>query len=204
MFDKISGKADEIRDKILHWIGLNPDGSVLDEDRWEKVRRAVAGIGIAIGTWTISSKFAKILSALGIGDTVGNLQAALGLTIGITGIWFGYKGFSAIVDGNGSWLDWLTAGLGSMAGTAGLAAMLLKTKLGQELGIGGSLTIGLGLTIMFEGIGILVEGIKEKDLRKAVLGAVGTIGGIALITVPFALKLVGEKWRRISRAKRSL
>ena len=189
MFEKISGEADKIRDTILNWFGLNPDGTVFDPKRWEENLSLIGAIGTAILSWKISSGFAKALTALGFGDKASNLRAALGFTIALTGIWFAYRGVSALIDGNGDWIDWLQALGGAVAGVVGILSVLKETGIYNVLGAGKSIVAAIGFTLLLTSMGLLIEGIKEKDVKKAIMGAIGAFGGVITIAVPLVLNL---------------
>ena len=77
MMDRISNKATEIRDKILDWLGVT-DGTYKNLKRIGEIAGA---IGIALGTWKISSTITNLLKNLGILKGKQHFQLAFGITL---------------------------------------------------------------------------------------------------------------------------
>lgn len=192
-FNKINDTAAEIRDKMLSWLGLNPDGTVLDQTRWEHVLTAVKGIGVAIAAWTVSSGALKFLAALGVLEKTQAMTMAFGLTLAITGIYFAYQGIKKLVDGKTDLLSWVEALGGTFTSALGLASVIKAAKVGANLSWGNSLAIGFGITMLVTGIWFIADAIKNKDWKAALEGTISAAIGVLTIvpSVKIALSKVG-------------
>lgn len=190
--DSVRNKATEIRDKMLEWLGFkrtDKGGWELEEgfNNFRKILEVVQGIGLAIGTWKVSSTIAKLLSALGIVNNKNGLQFATGLTFAVTGAFFLWNGTKHLMDGNWDLFTILETMFGGGATTIGIASMLKATKLGKIISWGQALTVGLGITFAIQGFEILTSGISTGDIKKTIIGALELVGGIA---IPIATTIV--------------
>lgn len=196
----ISGKAQEIRDKMLEWLGFvrNDDGTwKLGEGltNFEKIKDVVQIIGVALGTWKIASTITDFMKSFGIFGT-GNkanqkaFQVAFGLTMTLTGIFAQYKGTKHMLEGNIDLFTLLETLLGTGAGAFGIASILKATKLGKQLGFTNSLKIGLGIMLAIQGVQILIDGLKNNDIRNQIVGALETGFGVGLAVTAFSGNIV--------------
>lgn len=187
MMGSISGKAQEIRDKILDWLGVT-DGSYKNLKRiWD----AVVAIGIAIASWKISSSILKFLNTLGL---IKNLSAALriaaGVSIALGGAWLIYKGIKQAIDDGGltseSILRILSGGL--IVG-AGLSLAFKKIT---PLRIAAGITLALGSVLLeYNGIKKLLSGdLSTKTLLELLGGSAGLGVSTFLLTKNIKLALI--------------
>lgn len=175
MMGAINGKAQQIRDKMLEWLGVT-DGSY---SNLKKIWEIAKAIGIAFTTWKISSTLFDLLSKLKIFN--GNsFQMAFGMTLSLTGIYLLYKGTKRLLNGDIDLFSILeTIGGGAMS-TFGIANMLRAINNGKTFSWGRSLKIGLGITLAIQGFEVLTDGIKTKDIKKTILGALELTGALGL------------------------
>ena len=188
--ESISGKAQEIRDKMLEWLGFerNDDGTwKLKEGltNFEKIKDVVETIGIALGTWKIASaitNFMKSFGLLGTGDASKQkgFQIAFGITMLLTGIFAQYKGTQHMLNGDIDLFTLLETVLGTGAGAFGIASILKATNIGKQIGFAKSLQVGLGVMLTFQGIQVLTDGLKNNDVRNQIVGALETGIGMGL------------------------
>lgn len=167
MMDRISNKATEIRDKILDWLGVT-DGTYKNLKRIGEVATAV---GIALGTWKISSAITNLLKNLGILKGKQNFQLAFGITLLATGIFAQYKGTKHLLDGDIDLFTLLETFLGTASGAFGIVSILKATKLGKSLSLGNKLKVGFGVMLGIQGVQVFLDGINEGDIKKTLLGA---------------------------------
>ena len=167
MMDRISNKATEIRDKILDWLGVT-DGTYKNLKRIGEVATAV---GIALGTWKISSAITNLLKNLGILKGKQNFQLAFGITLLATGIFAQYKGTKHLLDGDIDLFTLLETFLGTASGALGIVSILKATKLGKSLSLGNKLKVGFGVMLGIQGVQVFLDGINEGDIKKTLLGA---------------------------------
>ena len=165
--DEISNKATEIRDKILDWLGVT-DGTYKNLKRIGEVATAV---GIALGTWKISSAITNLLKNLGILKGKQNFQLAFGITLLATGIFAQYKGTKHLLDGDIDLFTLLETFLGTASGAFGIVSILKATKLGKSLSLGNKLKVGFGVMLGIQGVQVFLDGINEGDIKKTLLGA---------------------------------
>lgn len=176
--DEISNKATEIRDKILDWLGVT-DGTYKNLKRIGEVATA---IGIALGTWKISSTITNLLKNLGILKGKQNFQLALGITLLATGIFAQYKGTKHLLNGDIDLFTLLETFLGTAGGALGIVSILKATKLGKSLSLGNKLKVGFGVMLGIQGVQVFFDGISEGDISKALLGA---FEGVTSLSVAF-------------------
>ena len=167
MMDRISNKATEIRDKILDWLGVT-DGTYKNLKRIGEVATAV---GIALGTWKISSAITNLLKNLGILKGKQNFQLAFGITLLATGIFAQYKGTKHLLNGDIDLFTLLETFLGTASGAFGIVSILKATKLGKSLSLGNKLKVGFGVMLGIQGVQVFLDGINEGDIKKTLLGA---------------------------------
>lgn len=178
MMDSISNKATEIRDKILDWLGVT-DGTYKNLKRIGEIAGA---IGIALGTWKISSAVTNLLKNLGVLKGKQSFQLAFGITLLATGIFAQYKGTKHLLDGDVDLFTLLETFLGTSAGALGLVNILKATKLGKSLSLGNKLKFGFGVMLGIQGVQVFLDGINEGDIKKTLLGA---FEGITSLSVAF-------------------
>lgn len=167
LMDRVSNKATEIRDKILDWLGVT-DGTYKNLKRIGEVATA---IGIALGTWKISSTITNLLKKLGILKGHQAFQLAFGITLLATGIFAQYKGTKHLLDGDIDLFTLLETFLGTSAGAFGIVSILKATKLGKSLSLGNKLKVGFGIMLGIQGAQVFLDGISEGDIKKTLLGA---------------------------------
>lgn len=176
--DKISNKATEIRDKILDWLGVT-DGTYKNLKR---IGEVVAAVGIALGTWKISSAVTNLLKNLGVLKGHQAFQLAFGITLLATGIFAQYKGTKHLLDGDIDLFTLLETFLGTTSGTFGIVSILKATKLGKSLSLGNKLKVGFGVMLGIQGVQVFLDGISEGDIKKTLLGA---FEGVTSLTIAF-------------------
>ncbi len=204
--DSISGKAQEIRDKMLEWLGFvrNDDGTWrLGEGltNFEKILDVVKAIGFAIGTWKLASTFTNLLKNLGIlgtGDIARQraFQIAFGITLTVTGFYLLYKGIKHILEGN---VDLFTI-LETIAGGAmgGLGIVSLLKGIVPSLPVGKAIRIVFGIELLIGSAFLEYQGIKKvlsgdlstKTLLELVGGSAGLGVSTFLLTKNIKLSLV--------------
>ena len=125
----ISGKAQEIRDKMLEWLGFHRT----DEGGWElnegltnmeKIFDVVKTIGIALASWKVSSTITDLMKNLGIINQTQSFKIAFGLTLLLTGIYAQYKGTEHLLDGDADLFTILQTLLGTAGGTFGIVSLI--------------------------------------------------------------------------------
>ena len=171
LMDSVSNKATEIRDKMLDWLGFERDddgGWKLKEGltNFEKILDVASAIGIAIGTWKVSSTITNLLKNLGILKGKQNFQLAFGITLLATGIFAQYKGTRHLLDGNVDLFTLLETFLGTASGAFGIVSILKATKLGKSLSLGNKLKVGFGVMLGIQGVQVFLDGINEGDIKK--------------------------------------
>lgn len=176
--DKISNKATEIRDKILDWLGVT-DGTYKNLKR---IGEVVAAVGIALGTWKISSAVTNLLKNLGVLKGHQAFQLAFGITLLATGIFAQYKGTKHLLDGDIDLFTLLETFLGTTSGAFGIVSILKATKLGKSLSLGNKLKVGFGVMLGIQGVQVFLDGISEGDIKKTLLGA---FEGVTSLSVAF-------------------
>lgn len=187
LMDSVSNKATEIRDKMLDWLGFERDddgGWKLKEGltNFEKILDVASAIGIAIGTWKVSSTITNLLKNLGILKGKQNFQLAFGITLLATGIFAQYKGTRHLLDGNVDLFTLLETFLGTASGAFGIVSILKATKLGKSLSLGNKLKVGFGVMLGIQGVQVFLDGINEGDIKKTLLGA---FEGVTSLSVAF-------------------
>lgn len=187
LMDSVSNKATEIRDKMLEWLGFKRD----DDGTWklkegltnfEKILDVVKLIGIALGTWKVSSLITDLFKNLGILKKTQSFQIAFGLTLLFTGLYAQYKGTTHLLDGDVDLFTVLETLLGTASGAFGIVSILKATKSRKSLSLGNKLKVGFGLMLGIQGVQVFLDGISEGNIQKIILGALEgvTSFGIAL------------------------
>lgn len=174
MLDKIHDKSKEIRDKWLDWLGVT-DGTY---DNLKKILEIVKAIGIAFLTWKISSTIFDLLKKLNIFK--GNsFQMAFGLTLAVSGLYLLWKGTKRLLNGDVDLFSILETIAGGAMSTFGIANILRSINNGKVFSWGRSLMIGFGITLAVQGVEVLMDGVKKRDIGKIILGGTETIAGVA-------------------------
>lgn len=195
----ISGKAQEIRDKMLEWLGFHRT----DEGGWElnegltnmeKIFDVVKTIGIALASWKVSSTITDLMKNLGIINQTQSFKIAFGLTLLLTGIYAQYKGTEHLLDGDADLFTILQTLLGTAGGTFGIVSLINSTKYGKLLNLGQKVQIGLGIMMLIQGMQVAITGISEGDITKQILGALqsgfgGFLVGNSIGGLKFGLKV---------------
>ena len=182
LMDSVKNKANEIRDKILDWLGFDPDGNLREGlTNLEKILDVVKAIGVAFAAWKISSTIAKVVSTLGWVGKEKAMEIAANLTLAIVGIYAQYMGTKHLLEGDVDIFSLLETLLGTAAGTFGIAK-LLNTMSNGSLGIGKSIAVGLGITLGIQAVQILTDGIKSNDLAKQIIGSLELGFGVGALT----------------------
>ena len=174
--ESISGKAQEIRDKMLAWLGFvrNDDGTwKLKEGltNFEKIKDTVKNIGIAFGTWKVSSAITKLLNALGILKKGQAFKIAFGLTLALSGIYAQYKGTEHLLNGDADLFTILETLLGTAGGTFGIVSLLNASKTGKALPLKNKIGIGAGIMFLLQGIQATVDGITKDNFWSQIWGS---------------------------------
>ena len=160
----ISGKAQEIRDKMLEWLGFerNDDGTwKLKEGltNFEKIKDVVKTIGVAFGTWKISSGITNLLKNLGILKGTQAFKIAFGVTLALTGIFLLYKGIKHLLDGDVDIFTILETALGGVGTALGIVSILKGTFTTIPLGIAAK--IGFGVTFALSSLYMEYNSVKK-------------------------------------------
>ena len=202
----ISGKAQQIRDRMLEWLGFHRNdkgGWELNEGltNFEKILDVAKLIGIAILGWKVSSGITKFLSVFDILGKGEALKLAMGLTLAITGITAQYQGIERILNGEIDLFTILETIFGTTSGAFGIAQILKLLKNGKgEMLFKKPFKIGLSIMIAIGSIQILANGLKgisngeitAENIWKAVAGSIGlgVAGAVAGLTLPVSLTIV--------------
>lgn len=191
--DSISGKAQQIRDKMLEWLGFVRDdngGWKLGEGltNFEKILDIVKAIGIALLTWKVSSAVTGLLKGLGILGGMEAFKIAFGITLALTGIYLLYKGIKHLLNGDVDIFTILETALGGSLTIFGIAA-ILKGAI-KTITLGTACKISFGITLALGGVYMEYKSVKkmlEGDISLGTIlqgtGSAFLIGiGTALIT----------------------
>lgn len=191
LMGNVQSKAKDIRDKILEWLGfvkeINPlTGEISWElgdglTNFEKILEVVKTIGIAIGTWKISSTITTLMNNLGILKGSQAFTMAFGVTLSITGIYLAYKGTEHLLNGDIDAFSLLETCLGMGAGTLGLVNLLNSTKYGQLFYLGEKIKMGLGVMLGIQGFQVFADGVDKDDITKQIGGLLESAFGGYLI-----------------------
>lgn len=188
--DSISGKAQEIRDKILDWLGVT-DGSYKN---LKKILEIAKLVGITIGTWKIASTVSNFLKSWGKLSKTQAFQLATGITLTVTGLVAQFNGTKQLINGNWSLFNLIETALGTAGGALGIVSIMKALKLGTKLNLGQKLAIGFGIMLEVQGIQVAYDAIKKlKDgsletneaLEQLVAGIAETAGAGAMLGSAF-------------------
>lgn len=187
LMDKVKNKATDIRDKMMEWLGFvrNDDGTWRLKEgltNFEKILDVVKTIGVALGTWKVASTVTKLLKNLGVLGKGQSFQLAFGLTLLATGIFAQYKGTKHLLNGDIDLFTLLETFLGTAGGAFGIVNILKATKLGKTLSLGNKLKAGFGIMLGIQGVQVFLDGIKEGDIKKTILGA---LEGVTSLSIAF-------------------
>ena len=171
----ISGKAQEIRDKILKWLGVT-DGSYKN---LKKILEVAKLVGTAIGAWTIGSTVANFLKNWGKLSRTQAFQLATGITLTITGLVAQFSGTKQLLDGNWTLANIVETAFGTSSGALGIASIIKSLSKGK-ISFGKGLTIGFGIMLVFQALQVLADGIKNHDIWKEILGVLELSGATFL------------------------
>lgn len=191
LMGKVRMKATKIRDAIMEWLGftkkINPlTGEVFFEAKqgltnFRKILEAIKAIGIALGTWKVSSKISNLLKNLGIMGKAKAFKLSFGLTLAVTGIYLAYKGITHLMNGDVDLFTVLETFLGLGAGTFGIINLLKLSKRGQSLGLLKQIGISFGITLAITSLSVLLDGINKGSVEQQIFGALGLAGSGASI-----------------------
>lgn len=165
--DSISSKAIEVRNAILDWLGFT-DGSYTNLKRMLDIAKI---IGTTILGWKISKGIADFFMNMGYLNKAGAFNLALGMTLTITGFFAQYQGTKKLLSGDIDLFNILETVLGTGAGALGIAKILKFAKVGKELKLGERLAIGLGIMLLVQSVQVMMDGIKNEDIGKQLLGS---------------------------------
>ncbi len=199
--DSIRGKAQEIRDKMLDWLGFvrNDDGTwKLKEGltNFEKILDIVKTIGLVIASWKVASTVANLLKNLGVLNKTQAFQIAFGLTLVVSGFYLLYKGIRHILEGDVDLFTILEALGGGVAGTLGLVSLLKGIVPNLPVGKAVRILFGLELVVTsalleFNGIKKVLSGNLSKESLIEMYGsALGLGAGTLLITKNIKISLI--------------
>lgn len=173
--DSISGKAQEIRDKMLEWLGFkrNDDGTwKLGEGytNFEKIKDVVLTIGSLILGWKLGgfiSSISEALTKLGLlKGAISKLKAGIGIGLVITSIYFVSNGISGIRNGEITGENLLKSLGGSIGLGVGAGILTGNVMLGLTIGL-----VGIEFTMME--IGKQTTQYKLYETLKETLGNFG-------------------------------
>lgn len=175
--NSISGKAQEIRDNMLEWLGFHrtdDGGWELNEGltNFEKILDVVKAIGIAILSWKVSSAITNLFKNLGIfkGNAFG---MAFGITLSLTGIYLLYKGVKHLLEGNVDIFTIMETALGAGATTLGIVSLIKSLSKGSKMiNTGKALKIGFGITLALTGIFAEYNSVKKMLSGDISLGTI--------------------------------
>ena len=174
LMDKVKSKANEIRDKMMEWLGFHrtEDGWKLNDGltNAEKILEVMKAIGIAILGWKVSKTIATLLEKLGVISKGNGFKYAFGFTLALTGIYLLYKGMKHILDGEIEPFTILETALGAGTLSIGIATLLKTGGYVQNLRSG--LKIGFGITLAL--VGIFMEYNATKKMLEGDI-SLGTI-----------------------------
>ena len=188
--ESIQGKAQEIRDTILEWLGFDANGNLKEGlTNFEKIKDVVKAIGVAFGTWTVSKAITNLLSSLGILSKPDAFKLTFGFTLALTGIFAQYKGVEHLLDGDVDLFTILETLLGTAGGTFGIVNVLNATRAGKTIPLGKKIKIGTGIMLAIAGVQTYVDGmlgikdgkITSADLLKSIGGALGVGVSMAIM-----------------------
>ncbi len=174
--NSISGKAQEIRDKMLEWLGFERDdngGWKLGEGltNFKKILDVVKIIGATILGWKISNTITRFLSNLGVLNKTKAFTLATGMTLTITGIIAQFMGTQHLLKGDIDIFTLIETFLGTGAGAFGIATILKNLKMGKGMTKLQRLEFGLGVMLAIQSIQVIADGINNDDIVKEAIGA---------------------------------
>lgn len=150
--DSISGKAQEIRDKILDWLGVT-DGSY---ENLKKIWEIAKLVGVAIANWKIASTVANFFKNWGKLSNSQAFQLATGITLTITGLYAQFQGTKQLLSGNWSLWNIVETAFGTTSGALGIASILKSLGKGK-ITFGKGLVIGFGAMIEIQGLQVAYD-----------------------------------------------
>ena len=162
--DSISGKAQEIRDKILDWLGVT-DGSY---ENLKKIWEVAKLVGTAIGAWKIGSTVSNFFKNWGKLSESQAFQLATGITLTITGLYAQFQGTKQLLSGNWSLWNIVETAFGTTSGALGIAN-ILKSLTKGKITFGKGLLIGFGAMLEIQGLQIAYD--SMADLSKGAIDA---------------------------------
>lgn len=151
----ISGKAQEIRDKMLEWLGFerNDDGTWKLKEGYTNIKKMLdiaKGISIAILGWKLASFILDLKDAIkktsSLSELVKGLKTKAGLAIGITSLYFYLEGYVGIKNGKVT----SETVIKSIAGALGVG--IASAIMGLSIPLSATISLGL-IGITFQAIG---------------------------------------------------
>lgn len=173
--DSIRGKAQEIRDKILDWLGVT-DGTYANLKRILEIAKA---IGIALLTWKVAKTITDLLKNLGLLSTTQAFQVAFGLTLALSGLYLLWNGTKRLLKGDVNLFSILETMAGGAMSTFGIASFLHGLSKGK-ITWGKGIVIGFGVTLAVQGFEVLKNGLEEKKISQILGGGIEMITGISV------------------------
>lgn len=134
-------KAQKIKDSIMSV--LTPVFDFLKE-----FKDPILVIGASLAAWKIGSSVLGWFTDLKNGKFAGINKLATGITLMLTGFTLSYDGFKGIVGGEGSILDWVKVGLGTILSSAGAGLFLATLGLPTGWAIGLGVAVGALITVV--------------------------------------------------------
>ena len=198
----LNGKAQELRDKMLEWLGFERD----DEKGWklkegltnfEKILDVVKAIGLAILTWKVSHTVTRVVEALGGLSKVQALQMAFGITLLVTGIYLMYKGIKHILEGDIDIFSILETLLGSSMGVFGLVSILKMAGLGKVISLGSQIKFAISLAVIITSMAVYFDALSKiengevtaKNILQGVAASIGAAVGVGILTMNIPLSV---------------
>lgn len=191
----ISGKAQEIRDKMLEWLGFerNDDGTWKLKEGYTNIKK-IRDIAIAIGTAILGWKLAgfildlkdAIKKAGSLSELVKGLKTKAGLAIGITSLYFYLEGYVGIKNGKVT----SETVIKSIAGALGVG--VASAIMGLSIPLSATISLGL-IGITFQAIGEQTTAGSLTKLVREELG-IDKDGTLQIIVNQFAFTVEAFKF----------
>lgn len=170
--ESVSSKVNEIVDKMKEWLGITGDinsWSDLFHTKLGKILEVVGVIGAGFLAWKLSKAFLSSLEGLSV---------AIGVSLVIDSI------LDVITNGV-NWKNEIEGAIGGALIGAGIGH-----KLGGGTGAAIGVVIGVSVSFLVNGITSILSGhVTPEAVTSAIVGALGTIGGIVTAVKKFNVKV---------------
>lgn len=142
---------------------------------FDEVKDIIPIIGAGILAWKLSDLFFGQLNG------INSLQAKVGITLVVAGLYLLYNGVTRILDGDLSLESILMALGGGAMTTVGIATLLRMLKNGQMFSWGKALKIGFGITLAIVGVMAEYNAVKKMLSGDISLGTILQATGSAFL-----------------------